>query len=111
MKLGITGIATSEYAWKYLGDKKKGIKGVQIDLLIDRSDGIIDLCEIKDYKDPFHISEEYALELERRRNVFVAVTGTRSAVHTVMITAEGLVHNDQYGQVQNEVTLEDLFSV
>ena len=111
MKLGITGIATSEYAWKYLGDKKKGIKGVQIDLLIDRSDGIIDLCEIKDYKDPFHISEEYALELERRRNVFVAVTGTRSAVHTVIITAEGLVHNNQYGQVQNEVTLDDLFCV
>ena len=109
MKLGITGIATSEYAWKYLGDKKKGIKGVQIDLLIDRSDGIIDLCEIKDYKDPFHISEEFALELERRRNVFVAVTGTRSAVHTVIITAEGLVHNNQYGQVQNEVTLDDLF--
>lgn len=111
MKLGISGIASSEYAWKYLGDKEKKIKGVQIDLLIDRSDGIIDLCEIKDYKNPFSISEEYSRELKRRRDVFTAVTGTKSAVHTVMIAADGLVQNEQLTQIQNEISLDDLFKV
>lgn len=108
-KLGISGIATSEYAWKYAGDKKSGIKGIQIDLLIDRSDGIVDLCEIKDYMDPFPISAEYALELDRRRRVYADVTKTKRAVHTIMITSEGLVNNNQWKQIQNEVTLNDLF--
>ena len=112
MKLGITGIVSSEYAWKYAGDKEKGIKGMQIDLLIDRADGIVNLCEIKDYKAPFPISAEYAQELERRRSVFAAVTETKSAIHTVMITAEGLAQNSQNNSVvQNEVSLADLFQV
>lgn len=109
MKLGITGIATNEYAWKFMGRKDEGLKGVQIDLLIDRSDGIIDLCEIKDYKKPFTISSDYAQELERRRNVFASITGTKKAVHTILISAEGLVHNERLIQVQNEITLDDLF--
>lgn len=111
MKLGITGIASSEYAWKCHGNKGENIKGFQIDLLIDRSDGIIDLCEIKDYKNPFPISEEYSRELERRRKIFSAVTGTKSAVHTVMITSDGLVHNEQWNDIQNVVTLDDLFKI
>lgn len=111
MKLGITGIASTEYAWRYAGNKDEGIKGMQVDLLLDRNDGIIDLCEIKDYKNPFPISNDYALELDRRRAVFAAVTGTKSAVHTVMITAEGVTQNAQYASIQNEVTLDDLFKV
>ena len=58
-KLGISGILTEEYAWRYIPKKKKEDEepavakgkrkkeGCQVDLLIDRSDGIIDLCEMK----------------------------------------------------------------
>lgn len=109
MKLGISGIASTEYAWRYEGDKENGIKGMQIDLILDRADGVVDLCEIKDYKNPFPISEEYAAELERRRKIFALVTGTKSAVHTIMITAEGVSQNAQYSVIQNEVTLDNLF--
>ena len=111
MKLGITGIASTEYAWRYDGDSDQGIKGMQIDLVLDRADGIVDLCEIKDYNNPFSISADYAIELDRRRRVFSSVTGTKSAVHTVMITAEGIVQNAQCATIQNEVVLEDLFKV
>ncbi len=111
MKLGITGIASTEYAWRYEGDKANGVRGMQIDLILDRADSVVDLCEIKDYKDPFPISSDYAEELERRRKVFAAVTGTKSAVHTIMITAEGIAQNAQYSTIQNEILLNDLFRV
>ncbi len=108
MKLGITGVGTNEYTWRFAGDKKRGLKGMQIDLLIDRNDGIIDLCEIKDYKEPFHISTEYAERLEERQRLIAAVTQTSKAVHTVLISAEG-ADPGAMDIVQAEVTLNDLF--
>ena len=111
MKLGITGVLTEEYAWRCRGDKDKGIKGMQIDLVIDRNDGIIDLCEIKDYKDTFAIPADYAGRLEERRRIFVALTKTRKAVHTVMISAEGTTAAQIPDVIQAEITLDDLFRV
>ena len=84
---------------------------MQVDLLIDRSDGIIDLCEIKNYKEPYAISSEYATLLQERRNSFIAVTGTKKAVHTVLISAEGLQDGRNADAVQAVVTLDDLFRV
>ena len=51
--LGISGILTNEYAWRCLPNEKKYRRGVQIDLIINRSDGIIDVCEMKYSKEPF----------------------------------------------------------
>ena len=110
MRLGITGVLTNEYAWRCRGDNERGIKGMQIDLLIDRNDGIIDLCEIKDYKEPFAISKEYAERLDQRRRTFAAITKTGKAVHTVLISAEGTNNRTQSG-VQAEVSLDDLFQI
>ena len=102
--LGISGILTNEYAWRSNGNEK-----AQIDLLIDRSDGVIDLCEMKYSKEQYVISAEYSSELQRKRNVFTAMTGTKSAVHIIMVTTEGVVHNEQWGEIQAEITLNDLF--
>lgn len=109
-RLGISGIMTNEYAWKYRGSRDKGIPGAQIDLMIDRSDGIIDLCEMKYYDGEYSITEAYGRELARKRSVLTEVTKTKSAVHTVMITRDGLAHNAHYGEIQNEVCLDDLFA-
>ena len=46
-KLGIPGVLTEESSWFVRGDRKKGIKGAQIDLLISRSDKVVSICEIK----------------------------------------------------------------
>ena len=108
-KLGINGILTNEYAWRFSGDKSKNLPGAQIDLLIDRSDGIIDLCEMKYSKDPYSITDGYEKELNQKRAVFSHVTKTKKALHTVLVTTEGLVHNAHYGEIQNEVDLNDLF--
>ena len=101
---------TNEYAWRYKGDKSSGVSGVQIDLLIDRSDGIIDLCEMKYSSHEYAITESYRNELERKKSVFAHVTKTQSAVHTVMVTTAGLAHNAYYGEIQNEVDMNDLFA-
>ncbi len=111
MKLGISGIATSEYAWRCAPDSDSGRRGMQIDLLIDRRDGIIDLCEIKNYKEPFNISADYAAQLEGRRSTFMSVTGTKKAVHTVLISTEGLAQGKNSDVIQMDVTLDDLFLV
>ena len=108
-KLGISGVLTDEYAWRCLPDKEQGRKGVQIDLLIDRSDGIIDLCEMKYSKKEYAITSEYEKELIQKKTTFAEVTKTKSAVHTVMITTDGLAHNAYIGEIQNEVVLDDLF--
>lgn len=110
-QLGISGILTNEYAWRYSGDENKNLRGVQIDLLIDRSDGIIDICEMKYSKEAYVISADYGRELQRKRDVLAKVTGTESAVHTIMVTTEGVAHNEEWGEIQAEVNLDNLFEL
>ena len=110
-QLGISGILTNEYAWRYSGDENKNLRGVQIDLLIDRSDGIIDICEMKYSKEAYVISADYGRELQRKRDVLAEVTGTESAVHTIMVTTEGVAHNEEWGEIQAEVNLDNLFEL
>ena len=110
-KLGIGGILTNEYAWRCLPDDSTGRRGAQIDLIIDRSDGIIDVCEMKYANSPYAISADYADELARKRNIFQAVTATKKAVHTVMVTTDGMAHNEYTYDVQAEINLNDLYSL
>lgn len=110
-KLGIAGVLTNEYAWRYVPKKQTEDtpKGTQIDLLIDRNDGIIDLCEMKYASAAYAITEAYQAKLNLRKSVFAEVTNTKKALHTVMITTDGLIRNAYVGDIQNEVNLNDLF--
>ncbi len=110
-KLGISGILTNEYAWRCLPDEKQNRRGAQIDLLIDRSDGIIDVCEMKYSKDTYTISSDYADELARKRDVLQSATGTRNAIHSIMITTNGVTKNEHRGEIQAEILLDDLYDL
>ncbi len=110
LKLGISGVLTYQYAWRYQGDKTLGLKGVQIDLLIDRNDGIIDLCEMKYSKEEYAITEAYSREMARKASTFSQVSKTHKAVHTVMVTTYGLVPNAYAYDVQNQIVMDDLFA-
>ena len=57
------------------------------------------------------ISSDYAKELIRKRNVLQSVTGTKKAIHSVMITTDGLTHNEYVGDIQAEVQLDDLYAL
>ena len=110
--IGIGGVLTNEYSWRYIPKKQSGEKatvGTQIDLLIDRNDGIIDLCEIKYSEDKYNITEAYREKLNKRKSIFKEATKTRKAIHTVFVTTDGLVQNAYANEIQNSVCLNDLF--
>lgn len=107
-KLGISGVITSEYAWRRNATKEND-KGVQIDVLIDRNDGIIDVCEIKYAKEKYAITKDYSEDLIRKMDAVALKAKGRKAIHLVMITTEGLNNNEYSYIVQNEVKLDDLF--
>ena len=104
-KLGISGVITDIYAFR--SSRQKG--GAQIDLVIDRRDDTINLCECKYYSKPYELSEKDITELERKKDVFIKETGTKKSIHLTMITANGLSHNAFCNEIQSEIVLDDLF--
>lgn len=106
-KLGIQGVITNVYSWSVTGTK--GNPGAQIDLLLDRNDDVINLCEIKYSKAPFNITSVVDSNLQNKRERFVQETATSKAVHLTMITTLGLVENSYSYDIQSVVTMDDLF--
>lgn len=106
--LGIAGVLSNVYSWRKEADETSD--GAQIDLLIDRKDQVINLCEMKYSLSEYIIDAEYEQKLRNKKSVFIDTTNTRKAVHLTMVTTFGIKVNAHSGIVQNEITLEDLFS-
>jgi len=105
--LGIAAVYTEESAWRHLPKQEKG---AQIDLLIDRRDFVINICEMKYAETMFVIDKGYAAELENKRNVFKTVTGTNKSLFITMVTSFGVKDNDYAVRlVQNSVKMDALF--
>ncbi len=108
--LGIANVETTEAPWRYQSSANSDIPGAQIDLLIDRRDGTINLCEMKYSETEFTIDKKYANDLRRKLDVFRRVTGTRKNVFLTMVTTFGVINNAYAKElVANTLTLEDLF--
>ena len=103
--LGISGVLTEIYSWK----SKAHDHGAQIDLVIERGDQVINLCEIKYASSEYAIDKAVDLNLRNKRSAFLAETRTRKAAHTTMITTYGLLKNAYQAGIPFEVSLDDLF--
>ena len=103
--LRIGGVITELCSWR--SEKKKG--GAQIDMLLARRDGVINLCEMKFSTGQFVIKPGYAASLANKIAVFKEETGTESAVHLTLVTMNGVKRNENSSIVQSEVTADDLF--
>ena len=104
--LGISGVQTSVSSWRY-ADKKKG---AQIDLVIDRRDQTINICEIKFSVSPFRIDKKYQKVLQNKISLFREETETRKALFLTFITTFGIDRNSAgAGLVQNSLTMDNLF--
>lgn len=103
--LGISGVYTEESGWR----TKNKSKGTQIDLILDRRDQVINLCEIKFSNDKFAISKDYLKKLMEKTSIFKQETKTKKAVFLTLITTYGLLENENKGMVQNELSMDDLF--
>jgi len=104
-KLGISGVLTSAYSWR---GECNG-RGAQVDLVIDRNDNIINLCEIKYSSGEYEIEKKHHESMRNKRTAFTASTHTRKAVQTTMITTFGLKNNNYSAEIVSEVVLDDLF--
>ena len=107
--LGIAGVQTNACSWFARGSKER--HGAQIDLVLQRADGVTDLCEMKHSTGVFAIDGDYAADLQNKFNAYQELSKDKRAPHLVMVTTDGVAHNSYYNMLQNEVTLDDLFAV
>ena len=84
-------------------------KGAQIDLLIDRNDGIIDICEMKYTKQPYEMTSEEEQKVQNRRNNFRIATGTDKSIHLILISANEVKQNSYSVEFQDIITADALF--
>jgi len=106
--LGVSGVLTQVYSWRHVADDVYPV-GAQIDMLIERADHVVNICEMKFSAQPFSIDKNYLERLKTKIGAFKQMTKTRSAIHLTFVTASGLLQNKYSGIVQSEVALEDLF--
>ena len=90
--LGIEAVETQESAWTHR-PREAGERGAQIDLLIDRKDAAVNLCEMKFTEGPFVVDKRYAEDLRRKKAVFRSVTGTRKSLFITLVTTFGVSDN------------------
>ena len=103
--LGINGIGVEYYAWRSKTTEPKS----QIDLILDRADRMLDLCEIKySTKDYTFDKEEYE-KLRTRMWNFMEETGVKYGIHLISITPYGVKRNMYYHEFVRHLTLDDLF--
>lgn len=108
--LGISGIATSASSWRYVPNKvDKDEKGAQIDLVIDRADHHITLCEMKFCTGRYRITEDYATTLRDRMQLFADKTHTNKGLVNTFVSTFGLANSSGSSAIDNEITAEDLF--
>ena len=108
--LGIAMVDSSEFPWQYKPSADSDLPGAQIDLLIDRRDMVINLCELKFSESEFIINKRYAKDLRRKMEVFKEISRTRKSVFLTFVTTFGVVNNAHSRElVVQSLTIEDLF--
>ena len=100
--LGISGIASSVSQWKN--------ETSQIDLIIDRADRIVNLCEMKFSNAPFEITKAYAERLRNRMADFCVATKCKKGISNTFVTTYGVKQGKHSSIVNNQVLLDDLFN-
>ena len=108
--LGISGMATTVSTWRCKPDSEKGTIGTQIDMIIERADRIIHLCEMKFSEGGFNITSEYETKLRNRRDIFREKTKTKKSIVHTFVTTYGVGEGKHHSIVHSEVTMDDLFN-
>ena len=80
-------------SWRFIPQNTSGEQGAQIDLLIERNDGTINVCESKCNSTPFLITKEYADNLVQKLTVFKRRTKAKQDL---------LRRLDQYHDIMND---------
>jgi AAA+ ATPase superfamily predicted ATPase len=110
-KLGIAGVLSEESSWFRKADSDNAAEnsGAQIDLLIDRRDRVINICESKFSINEFTIDKEYDSKLRNKIDAFRQDTKTNKILQLTMITTLGVKQGKYSSIAGSQVTLDDLF--
>jgi AAA+ ATPase superfamily predicted ATPase len=107
-ELGIQNVYTEESVWRH---QPKTGNGAQIDLLLDRQDFVINLCEMKYSQTEFLIDKAYVKDLENKKDVFRSLTKTKKSLFITFVTTFGIKDNDYAKRlIQNSVSMDALFN-
>ena len=105
--LGISGVGSRQSAWS---KRKEDSDGAQIDMLIERDDNVVNMCEIKFYGDMVTVNGEYYRMLFSRQELLSAELPAKFVIHSTLITTYGLTQNEYSGAFVRVVTMDDLFA-
>ncbi len=106
--LGISGVFTKHSSWKFKGNDV--LPGTQIDMVIDRADQIIHLCEAKFTQGNFVLNNDYSAQLRLKKTIFKQATQTKKAVFTTLLTTYPALKNKYYlEEIDSEITMDKLF--
>ena len=103
--LRIDGISTLSYSWR----SKTSVPSAQIDIIIERADKIVNVCEVKYCEGSYLLDKNEYEKINLRRNTFIKETGLRHASWLTLITTEGLAKGMYTDMIQSQVKLDDLF--
>lgn len=105
--LGILGVQTEVSPWH----SDRIVDGAQIDMVINRADRVINLCEMKFCSDDFNVDASYDKDLRHKMTVFAEETKSKSSLHLTLVTTYGLAKSPYSSRFQNVITMDDLFAM
>ena len=106
--MGIQGVSSRQSSWAITGNDEQ--EGTQIDLIIERADHIVNLCEMKFYGESFSVDKAYYQKMNYREKMLTEKIARKDIVHSILVTTYGLTYNEYSGIFQHVITLDDLFS-
>ncbi|MDE6394446.1 MAG: ATP-binding protein, partial [Duncaniella sp.] len=105
--LGISGILANIYSWHV--KKNDEHPGVQIDLVIDRADNVVNICEMKYAPAGYRLTDSELKKINDRLSVFSLYLPARKVALPVLITSNGLLQNNNSFEIPLQVTGDQLF--
>lgn len=108
--LELTVVAEKASYWSCFSQKNSSDQGAQIDLIIDRKDQCMNLCEIKFWASKYLMTDSNAKTLNKRREIFREKIKTRKTLFNTLITPYGARVNRHYlSSVDKQLNLDALF--
>lgn len=107
--LGIEGIISNVCSWKSVETADKKERGAQIDLVIERDDNVIDLCEVKYTKEKYTVDTVYNEVIQNKKSRFIQELETSKAIHLVLISASDVNKNEYSEEFQKIILSDSLF--
>ena len=99
--LGFEAVISTAHSWR--------VPGAQIDLIIDRNDDIINVCEMKYSKGEYALDATELANMQHRVDAFQQETQTKKSIHLTLITAAGVTASSDTHSIQSMLTMDALF--